>query len=204
MTFTIVLFENYETLDVFGPVEVFGKIPGAQIRFHSPAGGLVSNSDGVTIDTLPLTQWKKSGQDVLFVPGGQGTRTMAHDAGFINVLADLARQSDYILSVCTGSALLAKAGALDGKNATSNKRSFAWVAGNSVAVNWKYQARWVVDGTMFTSSGVSAGIDMAFDFVRRAHGVELAESIERILEYSPIKNPDNDPFAADAAFKEQY
>ena len=204
ITFNIVVFENFETLDVFGPVEVFGKIPGATIRYYSSAGGLVSNTDNIAIDTTPLTQWKNTKRDVLFIPGGLGTRGMVHDAEFVKTLAGLAGQSEYILSVCTGSALLAKAGVLDGKNATSNKMAFDWVINNSRAVNWKYQARWVVDGNIFTSSGISAGTDMAFAFVRQVYGNELADDIKNIVEYTPVESSDTDPFAVNAALKEQY
>lgn len=204
MQFNILLFENFETLDVFGPVEVFGKIPGSEIAFHSLAGGPVANGDGLTVLTRPLSQWIKTGPSALFVPGGPGTRNRVNEPGFIKALADLAAGSDYIMSVCTGSALLARAGVLDGKNATSNKRAFGWVIGNSGAVNWKYQARWVVDGKIYTSSGVSAGLDMAFAFVRQAYGDELAETIAGIIEYTPVESPGDDPFAEDDTFRERY
>ena len=80
-------------------------------------------------------------------------------------------------------ALLAACGALDGRRATSNKKSFAWVKSVRGAVGWEERARWVADGKFYTSSGVSAGMDMALGFVSDRFGRSRAEGIAEQLEY---------------------
>ena len=99
-------------------------------------------------------------------------------------------------SVCTGSALLAKAGVLDGLRATSNKLAFAWAASQSQKVQWQQQARWVEDGKVFTSSGVSAGIDMALAVIAKLVSQQAAEEAANFAEYSWQRNANWDPFAA--------
>ncbi|MGV3022842.1 DJ-1/PfpI family protein [Streptococcus suis] len=133
--------------------------------------------------------------DVLLLPGGRGTRTLVENEAFLTSLGQLAEQASFVLSVCTGSALLAKAGLLDAKEATSNKLAFDWVTSQGLAVNWKRQARWVHDGKYYTSSGVSAGMDMVLGFVRDQFGQELAEQIARQAEYHWQDDPDRDDFA---------
>ncbi|KAF8314953.1 class I glutamine amidotransferase-like protein [Clavulina sp. PMI_390] len=102
----------------------------------------------------------------------------------------------YLLSVCTGSSILARSGLLDGKRATSNKEVFEWVESLSSAVHWIKEARWVVDGKIWTSSGVEAGTDMAHAFVATLYGDSVASQLANILEYTPNTDPSWDPFAA--------
>jgi transcriptional regulator GlxA family with amidase domain len=99
------------------------------------------------------------------------------------------------MSVCTGSALLARAGLLDGIRATSNKRAFDWVVSQGPAVKWIGQARWVEDGKFATSSGVSAGIDMALAIIARVLGTETAEKDAIGMEYEWHRDAAWDPFA---------
>ena len=82
-------------------------------------------------------------------------------------LKERSEQAALVASVCTGSALLAKAGVLDGLRATSNKLAFAWASSQSEKVQWQQQARWVEDGKVFSSSGVSAGIDMSLAVIAK-------------------------------------
>lgn len=104
-----------------------------------------------------------SGVNVLLIPGGFGAREDQTD--LINYVRTVEPTLDYLLTVCTGSALAAKAGVLDGCRATSNKRAFEWVKSLSDKVEWVKKARWVEDHRMWTSSGISAGIDMTLAFV---------------------------------------
>jgi transcriptional regulator GlxA family with amidase domain len=99
------------------------------------------------------------------------------------------------MTVCTGTALLARAGLLDGRQATTNKRAFAWVAAQGPNVHWVREARWVEDGTLVTSSGVSAGIDMALAVIARVGGAELSERLATAAEYDWHRDPRWDPFA---------
>ena len=105
------------------------------------------------------------------------------------------RGVQYLTSVCTGSALLARAGLLDGIRATTNKLAFEWVASQSSRVNWQRQARWVEDGNIFTSSGVSAGIDMSLAVIARLVDQDTAEQTATWAEYDWHSDADWDPFA---------
>lgn len=193
MDINVLLFSDFETLDAFGPVEVFGRIEKWRLNFASINGGIVRSRQGVPILTEVFNETNFQG--ILVVPGGQGTRRLINDNMFIDKLARAAFQSEYCLTICTGSALLAKTKLLNGRKATSNKRAFEWVQSVNSDVNWVSHARWVVDGKFYTSSGVSAGIDMALGFVADRLGLEQAEEAARGIEYSWNSNKDNDIFA---------
>ncbi|MFT8708888.1 MAG: DJ-1/PfpI family protein [Sporolactobacillus sp.] len=190
---TIMLFPEFETLDVFGPVEVLGHCAAYSLDYYSMEGGIVISSQGVAVMTKPIAQAERSG--VLFIPGGQGTRPLVTDARFLALVNELATEASYTLTVCTGSAVLAVAHFLDGRKATSNKRAFQWVSNVSHAVLWQPKARWVKDGNCYTSSGVSAGIDMALGFIADQQGRSEAESIAAAIEYVWQSDAEIDPFA---------
>lgn len=139
--------------------------------------------------------------DILLIPGGQGTRDLVNDLGFIGSLKAACGKADIIATVCTGSGLLAKTGLLDNKEATSNKTAWAWAQGQGDKVNWNGAPRWVdlVDGTIqtgiITSAGVSAGIDMALALIAKLDGEQVAENASVIMEYSRLKDPAKDEFA---------
>lgn len=192
MNINVILFPDFETLDVFGPVEIFGKVEKCTIKYYSQLGGIISNKDGLRIETQPIDNIEIN--DVLFIPGGSGTRKEVENIEFLHQIRNLAENSQYILTVCTGSALLARTGLLDGKKATSNKRAFDWVKSNSDKVKWIQQARWVVDGKYYTSSGVSAGIDMALGFVSDLLGKNTAEEIAFRIEYNWQSDRHHDDF----------
>ena len=132
--------------------------------------------------------------DVLLVVGGIGTRQQIDNNEFLQTLVTLSNTADWVLSVCTGSGLLAKAGLLDGKRATSNKLSWQWVISQSEHVNWTKQARWVVDGKFYTSSGVSAGMDMALGFIADRHGIATAYQVANYTEYQWQQESNLDSF----------
>jgi transcriptional regulator GlxA family with amidase domain len=134
--------------------------------------------------------------DVLVVPGGFGNRDQTSAAPVIEFIrAVVPSKVRYLITVCTGSALAAQAGVLDGKRATTNKRAFEHVLGLRKEVHWVRRARWVVDGHIWTSSGISAGIDAMFAFVESLYGRELAHETATRMEYVRNENWDEDPFA---------
>lgn len=133
--------------------------------------------------------------DILLVPGGRGTRTEVGNAALLEWLRIHSMKAEYVTSVCTGSALLAKARVLDGVRATTNKRAFAWAASQGDRVKWEKEARWVEDGRFFTSSGVSAGMDMSLAVIAKILGQETAEQIAIWTEYEWHSEPGWDPFA---------
>lgn len=195
MKVAVWLFDGYETLDAMGPVEFFGHAPDAVLHFVSLAGGLVASRQGFAVQTEALGSLAKGA--VLLVPGGQGTRALVGDAGFLQALREAAGQAAYVLSVCTGSALLAAAGLLDGRRATGNKKAFAWTRSVRPQVDWQSRARWVRDGKFYTSSGVSAGMDMTLGFIDDHFGEEEAQRIARHCEYCRSQDAGDDPFAVE-------
>jgi len=195
MNIGVLLFTDFETLDVFGPVEVFGVLKNQyQIFFYSEFGGIVKNAHGVAIESLPLSNII-GGTDIFLIPGGYGTRKEVDNHKLIDSIKKISEVSKYVLTVCTGSALLAKTGLLDNKNATSNKRSFDWVKSQGQNVHWIKKARWVVDGKYYTSSGVSAGIDMALGFLKDIHGQDFAKNVAFQIEYTWQEDKDFDNFS---------
>ena len=97
--------------------------------------------------------------------------------------------------MCTGTALLARTGLLDGRKATTNKASFDWVKTHGPGVDWQPRARWVVDGKYWTSSGVSAGMDMALALIAHVNGAETAKRVATYAEYRWNVDPDDAPFS---------
>lgn len=194
MNVAILLFEDFETLDVFGPVEIFGILKeNYQISFYSLSGGLIRNSHGVLIETRNIEDIK-SGVDIFLIPGGYGTRKEVDNLLLIDKIKHISQLSKFVLTVCTGSALLARTGLLDNRTATSNKRAFDWVITQGQKVNWVKKARWTKDEKFYTSAGVSAGMDMTLGFLSDIHGIEFARQTAFRIEYEWIENMDNDNF----------
>ena len=182
-TLTALVFDDFETLDLFGPIELFGSLPNDfRIQFASMKGGIIHNHHGVALQTVAVAELAQQ-TDILLVVGGKGTRPLINDSSFLHTLTMLADNADWVLSVCTGSALLAKAGILDHKRATSNKRAWQWVTEQSDQVDWIKQARWVVNGKFYTSSGVTAGMDMALGFIADRQGRDSAKEVADYTEY---------------------
>ncbi|MDR2175399.1 MAG: DJ-1/PfpI family protein [Synergistaceae bacterium] len=191
----VLLFDGFETLDAMGPVEVFGRLPEHyRIVCRSIAGGTVTSSQGVAFVTAPFPAGAPG--RVLLIPGGMGTRSLVRDAEFLAALKRLCESAEYVLTVCTGSALLAKTGMLDGRRATTNKAAFGWASSQGEQVRWEKRARWVADGKYRTSSGVAAGIDMTLGFLEERHGRNTALEAAKQIEYLWNGDRENDPFAA--------
>ena len=192
-----IMFNDYETLDVFGPAEIFGRLVDLySLKFYSLKGGLITNRHQVPIMTEKLENIE-SKPEIVLIPGGLGTRKEVENSLLIKQIKELSQSSDYVLTVCTGSALLAKSGLLNGKKATSNKRAFSWVAAQNNSVNWDKKARWAIDGKYYTSSGVSAGMDMALGFLADRHGIDFARKVAKEIEYNWVEDKDNDSFVAE-------
>lgn len=200
-TYTIgtVLFPGFELLDVFGPLEMYGMYPDIfDIRIVAETGHDVASAQGPrsVVDDC-FSQGIQ--YDVVMVPGGPGTRTQIANERLQAWLREQAAQAKFVTSVCTGSALLARAGILDGRHATSNKQSFSWVRSQGENVHWEHAARWVVDDTLYTSSGVSAGIDMSLAVIERVMDKQAALDAARWAEYEWHQDSTWDPFAVPIA-----
>jgi len=190
-----ILFNNFETLDVFGPIEILGRLKDHfDPQFYSQNGGIIVSSQNVPVVTKPVSEI--SARDyILLVPGGIGTRDLVKDAIFIDSLNSLAKKAEFVLTVCTGSILFSKTGLLNERRATSNKRVFSWMKIESPDVIWIKKARWIKDGNIYSSSGVSAGMDMTLGFISDLLGYDIAKQQSIEIEYEWKDDSDWDPFA---------
>jgi transcriptional regulator GlxA family with amidase domain len=190
-----VIFEGFELLDVFGPLEMLGMLKErVAITMLAERPGSVKSIQG------PACIAEKGlagdhGLDVLLIPGGMGTRREVSNQPFVDEIRRQAQAARYVATVCTGSGLLAKSGALDGLRATSNKFAFKWAVEQGPNVRWVPEARWVEDGKYFTSSGVSAGIDMSLGLIERIFDRETSLRIANWAEYEWHDDKNWDPFA---------
>ena len=189
------LFPGFELLDTFGPLEMFGNMPGAvDIVTVAERKGPVRSGQGPSAmadygfdDCPPL--------DLLLIPGGMGTRTEVDNVALIDWLRQRASSAEVVMTVCSGTALLARAGLLDGRRATTNKMFFHEVTEQGPRVEWVREARWVEDGKYATSSGVSAGIDMALAVIAKLSGQQVSDSLAVATEYDWHRDAAWDPFA---------
>ena len=189
-----ILYHDFEMLDLYGPLEMFGIVDLVEIVTVAAESGPVKAAHGPK--TVADFRFEEAPPlDLILIPGGRGTFPALQDERLLTFLKERAPQTDVTMSVCTGSALLAQAGLLDGRRATTNKLYFDLVAQSGAQTEWVQAARWVEDGRFVTSSGVSAGTDMALAVIAKQFGIEQAEKIAIYAEYEWARDPDNDPFA---------
>jgi transcriptional regulator GlxA family with amidase domain len=194
-TLGVMLYPDFELLDNFGPMEMFGNLQGAvEMMTVGNESGLVKSAQGTRVhadhglDDCPKL-------DMILVPGGMGTRAAVDDARLVDWLRRRSSEAEIVMTVCTGSGLLAQTGLLDGRRATTNKAFFVWPETTWQKVRWVREARWVEDGKFWTSSGVSAGMDMALAVIAKIVGQEAAELLATGTEYEWHRDAGWDPFA---------
>ena len=194
-TLGAVIYPDFELLDLYGPLEMFGCLPGVcDIVTVSDGTGPVASTQG------PKTEADYSYADcpeldLILLPGGLGTLPALENESLLDFLRQRSQTAEYTMSVCSGSAILARAGLLDGRRATSNKQLFKLATMQSDRVQWVEEARWVEDGPFVTASGVSAGTDMALAVYAKLFGDEQAQMMADFTEYQWHKDADTDPFA---------
>jgi len=194
LTLGAIFYPQFELLDVYGPLEMFGNL-GERVSIVTVAeqAGPVASAQGPrTLADYGFDDCPKL--DLILLPGGIGTLAELTNDKLLRFLTDRSAEAAVTMSVCTGSALLAKAGLLDGLRATSNKQFFDLSVQQSDKVEWIAAARWVDAGRIATSSGVSAGMDMALAIIERLFSAEDAETICALTEYQRHTDPDSDPF----------
>lgn len=181
MRIGLLLFPNLTLLDLTAPLEVFCQIPGASVSL------IWKTLDPVTCDTgfamLPTATFADCGDlDILCVPGGPGQIELMADAETLAFVAQKAAGCQWITSVCTGSLVLAAAGLLRGKRATSH-----WASLDQLALfgATPVSERVVRDGNLITGAGVTSGIDFALTVVALAMGEGVAQEIQLQIEYDP-------------------
>jgi transcriptional regulator GlxA family with amidase domain len=135
---------------------------------------------------MPEQTWETAPPlDVLVYPGGRGTRRELSDEVVLNWIRGLANGGTVVASVCTGSLVLAAAGLLDGKPATTHWQSLELLPTLGREIEVRPDDRFVDNGTVITAAGVSAGIDMALHLVARLHSPERAREVRRYIQYDP-------------------
>ncbi|KAF8587522.1 class I glutamine amidotransferase-like protein [Ramaria rubella] len=188
------------------PVQL-GDVPyRVKIDYLAPTMNPVVGAGSVSPTVNPTQTYAAALQsgvqyDIIWVPAGPfpdlvtgKDRTPLEEIEFVKQQAPGAK---YIMSVCGGSLILAAAGLLDGKRATTNKMFYRnIVAAASKSVKWVPKARWVIDGNIWTSSGVTAGSDMAIAFVEHLTGPKLARQVRGMVEINECGGSEDDPFAA--------
>lgn len=189
-----IFYNDFELLDAYGPLEMFGALGDAIeiVTIAEQAGPVASSAGPKTIADYGFHNAPE--MDLILLPGGIGTIPELANEAMLTFLQERAPKSQITMSVCTGSALLAKAGLLDGLAATTNKMFFELARSQSDQVDWQEAARWVDAGRYVTSSGVSAGTDMALAVIQRLLGAEAAQNVVNYTEYQWHSEAGVDPF----------
>lgn len=194
-TVGILIFDGVEVLDFAGPYEVFSRTrlePGTESRrsdesapfrvftFAERAGAVVATGGLRVLPDFDLTSVPRI--ELLVIPGGFGTRPMLQDQAMLEWIRRAAAAATRVASVCTGALVLAKAGLLAGRRATTHWGALATLAELDPTIHVDADAR-VVEDVIYTSAGVSAGIDMAFAVVEAMHGRAVADETARYMDY---------------------
>ncbi|KAL2882439.1 hypothetical protein SGCOL_002179 [Colletotrichum sp. CLE4] len=207
VTFGAILFRAMDMLDLFGPLDA---LQLASFNRHMSLHLIAATLDPVT--TAPQSpgmnayssSWWPTIQptntfddeldlDVLIVPGGPGVRAPGLEP-IVEYVKKYAPRVKYLVTICTGASLAARAGVLDEKRATTNKAAWELITAQAPDAKWVSPARYVVDGNVWTSSGVTSGLDLTLEFIKQVYGEELATKVARIMEFIPHA-ADWDPFA---------
>jgi putative intracellular protease/amidase len=182
MNIAILIYDRFAALDAVGPYEVLSRVPGWTTTFVAQEAGPVRTDTGMLGIVADASLAESSSPDLVLVPGGPGQAALMEDGPVHEWLRAAHETSTWTTSVCTGSLILAAAGLLAGKRATSNWQALEELGALGVEV---VPERVVFDGKLVTSAGVSAGIDMALRLVQRIAGDELAQAIQLGIEYDP-------------------
>jgi transcriptional regulator GlxA family with amidase domain len=192
----ILLFDGVEELDFAGPYEVFGVAAEVGLDVGLTTIGLTGDRARASKGLVMLADRRAAhapALDIAVMPGGIGTRTLMKDPAALATVRKLAEPCRWVMSVCTGSLVLGAAGLLDGRRATTHWNHIAdlrAVAPHSSVVD---DRRYVVDGNVITSAGVSAGIDASLWLVGHLFGPEAGGEVQKWMEYYP-----EPPFGRDA------
>ena len=194
-TVGILIFDDVEVLDFAGPFEVFSRtrtVAGADSRRTEDSAPFEVFTVARTRETIaaigglkvtPAYAWSDAPAiDILVVPGGFGTRALLQDEPTLAWIRETAARSKHVTSVCTGALLLAKLGLLQNRRATTHWAGLDLLATIDPTIRVQRKARFVHDG-VFTSAGVSAGIDMSFAVVEHLCGREVALETAHYIEY---------------------
>ncbi|MFD7026694.1 DJ-1/PfpI family protein [Streptomyces sp. NPDC059917] len=205
MQIAVLLFDRFTALDAIGPFDTLGRLPGAETVFVAERPGPVRNDSGQLALVADRSLADVPAPDILLVPGGPGQSAQMENEVLLDWLRTADAHTRWTTSVCTGSLLLAAAGLLRGRRATSH-----WLALDQLP---SYGAeptgeRVVTDGKYVTAAGVSSGIDMGLTLLGRIGGDRLAQSVQLLTEYDPqppydAGSPEKAPADIVAEWREQ-
>ncbi len=195
-TLGALVFPGFQTLDLFGPLEILGDhdVGAVDIKIVAETMEPVASYHGFRT-VVDRTLADGTDYDLILIPGGDSAPLNPRNAAINAWIVEASARAEVVMAVCTGTVLLATTGLLDGRRATTNKKDFTATIHHAPNVEWIAQARWVEDGKFFTSSGVSAGMDMALAVMAKIFGAQAAEAIAVGTEYDWHKDPSWDPFA---------
>jgi putative intracellular protease/amidase len=182
MDIACLVFEGITALDIIGPYEVLARLPGAEVKFVAKERGPIRTDNQVLGIVADFAISEIPSADVLVVPGGFATRKLEHDTELLEWIKAIDAASTWTTSVCTGSMLLAAAGLLEGKKATTHWASLERLREYGAIPT---SERVVEQGKYVTAAGVSSGIDMALTLMGRIAGDEVAQAIQLSIEYDP-------------------
>jgi putative intracellular protease/amidase len=182
MNIAILLFDRLTALDAVGPYEVLSRLPGAKVTFVAEQAGPKRTDTGQLALTADASLAELQHPELVLVPGGPGQTVLMEDGPVHDWLRAAHATSEWTTSVCTGSLILAAAGLLEGRRATSNWQALQELGKFDVEV---VPERVVFDGKLATSAGVTAGIDMALGLVARIANEQMAQAIQLGIEYDP-------------------
>ena len=182
MDIVCLLFNGITALDIVGPYEVLQRLPDANVEFVAHEKGTVRTDNGSLALVADHALDEVTRADVLVVPGGFATRRLEDDAALLDWIRTIDATTTWTTSVCTGSVLLAAAGLLEGKEATTH-----WASMERLAIYGAIPTgrRVVEQGKIITAAGVSSGIDMGLTLVARIAGDEYAQGVQLGIEYDP-------------------
>ena len=186
-----VTFDGLQTLDLTGPHDVFANAnavladarPAAtryRLTVASLRGGAITSESGLRILTHPIDTLPARVQ-TLAIPGGTGTRDASNDPAMVDAVRNLDRRADRTITICSGAFIAAAAGLLDGRRATTHWARSGSLARRFPEVDVDDDPIYIRDGRMWSSAGVTAGIDLALAVVEQDHGVEIAQTVARWL-----------------------
>lgn len=184
----ILIFDEVEVLDFCGPFEVFSVAsrfidpPAFKVLTVAEKAGPVVTRGGLSVNAHhQLADCPQP--DILLVPGGQGTRQEMHNPTLVEWVGRNSVKAELVLSVCTGALLLAKAGLLDGLEATTHHAAIDLLRQTAPKTTVYADRRFVDNGRVVCSAGIAAGIDMSLHVVGRLLGEEFAQKVARQMEY---------------------
>lgn len=182
MDIVCLLFDGITALDIVGPYEVLQRLPGADVKFVARSTGEIRTDNTFLALVADYSLDEVTRADVLVVPGGFATRALEREEPLLEWIRAIDTTTAWTTSVCTGSMLLAAAGLLEGKEATTHWASLERLKQYGAIPTSR---RVVEQGKIMTAAGVSAGIDMGLTLAARIAGDEFAQGIQLGIEYDP-------------------